>query len=183
MNITKRKDIKSLKKVLIVGETKHGKSTFAEKYCKDNGLNAVVCDFENTNFSNMDIVLDFDLSNDVKLFRSLKKFIKEVVDSDYDTIVLDGIDSVIEGFISNASGLKAYADRSKTFARLINELDNSGLNVIFIGQSPADIDYYKDSEEKPNKCIVRLNARVNTVFRCHKDEKGNYTVETVCDRG
>lgn len=183
MNITKRKDIKSLKKVLIVGETKHGKSTFAEKYCKDNGLRAVVCDFENTNFTDMDLLVDFDLSNDRKLFRSLHKLIKEVEASDYDTIVLDGIDSVIEGFISDANGLKAYADRSKTFARLINDLDNSGLNVIFVGQEPADIEYYKDSVEKPNKCIVRLNARCNEVYKCIKDSNNNFTVKTVNKRG
>ena len=169
--------------MLIVGETKHGKSTFAEKYCKDNGLNAVVCDFENTNFTDMDLLVDFDLSNDVKLFRSLHKLIKEIVASDYDTIVLDGIDSVIEGFISNANGLKAYADRSKTFARLMNDLDNSNLNIIFVGQEPADIEYYKDSEEKPNKCIVRLNARCNEVYRCIKDGKGNFDVVTVNKRG
>lgn len=183
MNISKRKDIKSLKKVLVVGETKHGKSTFVEEYCKENGLNAVVCDFENTNFTDMDLIVDFDLSNDRKLFRSLHKLIKEVEASDYDTIVLDGIDSVIEGFISDANGLKAYADRSKTFARLMNDLDNSKLNLVYISQMPGYLDYYKNSEENPNKCIVRLNARVNTVFVCRKDDKGNYSVETVCDRG
>lgn len=183
MNIKKRKDIKSLKKVLIVGETKNGKSTFAEKYCEDNGLNAIVCDFENTNFTNMDLLVDFDLSNDIKLFRSLHKLLKEVIASEYDTIVLDGIDSVIEGFISNANGLKAYADRSKTFARLMNELDKSELNVIFIGQEPANLEYYKDSDEKPNKCIVRLNARVNETYLCIKDEKDEFSVKCLNKRG
>lgn len=183
MNIQKRKDIKSLKKVLIVGDTKTGKSSFAERYCEENNFKAVVCDFEDTNYTNMDIVIDFDLSNDRKLFRSLHKFIKEVGASDYDTIVLDGIDAVIEGFISDANGLKAYADRSKTFARLMNDLDNSNLNIIFISQMPGYLPYYEGSEEKPNKCIVRLNARVNTVFICHKDGKKNYTVEEVCNRG
>ena len=182
MNITKRKDIKSLKKVLIVGETKHGKSTFAEKYCKNNGLNAVVCDFENTNFTDMDLLVDFDLTNDRKLFRTLHKLIKEVEASDYDTIVLDGIDSVIEGFISDANGLKAYADRSKTFARLMNDLDNSHLNVIFISQLPGYLDYYKDSEEKPNKCVVRLNARVNETYLCFKDNNSKFEVKTVNKR-
>lgn len=183
MNISKRKDIKSLKKVLIVGETKNGKSTFAEKYCKDNGLNAVVCDFENTNYTNQDLIVDFDLSNDRKLFRSLHKLIKEVEASDYDTIVLDGIDSVIEGFISDANGLKAYADRSKTFARLMNDLDNSHLNVIFISQLPGYLDYYTDSEEKPNKCIIRLNARVNETYLCIKDKKGEFSVKCLNRRG
>lgn len=183
MNIQKRKDIKSLKKVLVVGDTKTGKSSFVEKYCNENDLKAVVCDFENTNYTNMDIVIDFDLSNDRKLFRSLHKFIKEVEASDYDTIVLDGVDTVIEGFISDANGLKAYADRSKTFARFINDLDNSGLNVIFVSQMPGYLPYYDGSDEKPNKCIVRLNARVNTVFICSKDSNGNYILDKVHDRG
>lgn len=183
MDIKKRKYIRSLKKVLIVGDTKTGKSTFAERYCEENNFKAVVCDFEDTNYTNMDIVVDFDLSNDRKLFRSLHKFIKEVGASDYDTIVLDGIDAVIEGFISDANGLKAYADRSKTFARFIHDLDNSGLNIIFISQMPGYLPYYDGSDEKPNKCIVRLNARVNTVFVCRKDENGNYLVDKVHDRG
>ena len=183
MNIAKRKDIKSLKKVLIVGDTKTGKSSFVEKYCNENNFKAVVCDFENTNYTNMDIVIDFDLSNDRKLFRSLHKFIKEVEASDYDTIVLDGIDTVIEGFISDANGLKAYADRSKTFARLMNDLDNSKLNVVFVSQMPGYLPYYDGSDEKPNKCIVRLNARVNTVFVCYKDSNGKYIVDKVHDRG
>lgn len=183
MNIQKRKDIKSLKKVLIVGETKHGKSTYAEKYCKDNGLNAVVCDFENTNYTDMDLVVDFDLSNDRKLFRSLHKFIKEVQASDYDTIVLDGIDAVIEGFISDANGMKAYADRSKTFNRLMHDLDNSGLNVIFIGQQPCNLSYYEGVEENPNKCIIKLNSRCNETYLCVKDSKDNFDVVTVNRRG
>lgn len=183
MNIQKRKDIKSLKKVLIVGETKHGKSTFAEKYCKDNGLNAVVCDFENTNFTDMDLVVDFDLSNDRKLFRALHKLIKEVEASDYDTIVLDGIDAVIEGFISDANGMRAYADRSKTFNRLMHDLDSSDLNVVFIGQQPCNLDYYKGVEENPNKCIIKLNSRCNETYKCVKDEKNNFDVITVNRRG
>lgn len=182
MNIKKRTDIKSLKKVLIVGETKHGKSTFAEKYCKDHNLHAVVCDFENTNFTDSDLIVDWDLSNDRKLFRSLHKLIKEVEASDYDTIVLDGIDSVIEGFISDANGLKAYADRSKTFARLMNDLDNSKLNLVFVSQMPGYLDYYKDSDEKPNKCVVRLNSRCNETYLCVKDEKNNFDVITVNKR-
>ncbi len=183
MNIQKRKDIKSLKKVLIVGETKHGKSTFAEEYCKDNNLNAVVFDFENTNFTDMDLVVDFDLSNDRKLFRSLHKLIKEVGASDYDTIVLDGIDAVIEAFISDANGMKAYADRSKTFNRLMHDLNNSLLNVIFIGQQPCNLDYYNGVDENPNKCIIKLNSRCNETYLCVKDEKNNFDVITVNKRG
>lgn len=180
MNIVKRKDNKNLKKVLIVGDSKTGKSTFCESYCQENNLNAVVLDIENTNFTDMDLIVSFDLSNDMKAYRTVRKIIKEVEMSEYDTIVLDGIDSLLESFISEANGLKAYSDRSKTFNKLIRDLDKSGLNVIFIGQSPCDLGWYK--EENPNKCIIRLNARVNEVYKCSSDGK-SFNVETISKRG
>ena len=62
MEVVKRKDNKNLKKVLIVGESKSGKSTFCESYCQENNLNAVVLDIENTNFTDMDLIVSFDLS-------------------------------------------------------------------------------------------------------------------------
>ena len=180
MNIVKRRDNKNLRKVLIVGDSKTGKSTFCEAYCKENKLNAIVLDIEDTNFTDMDLIVSFDLSNDMKAYRTVKKIIKEAEVSDYDTIVIDGIDSLMEAFISDANGLKAYSDRSKTFNKLIRDLDKSGLNVVFIGQSPCDLTWYKN--ENPNKCIIRLNARVNEVYKCSSDGK-SFNVETVSKRG
>ena len=63
----------------------------------------------------------------------------------------------------------------------MNELDKSGLNVIFIGQAPCDLEWYK-GEENPNKCIIRLNARVNEVYKCSWNGK-TFNVETVSQRG
>ena len=181
MNIVKRDEIVSLKKVLIFGEDKSGKSTFAEKYCKDNGLNPVVIDLENTNYSNLPLILDVDLSSDVKAYRQLKKLLMEISASEYDTVIIDGVDSLIEAFVSDANGLKAYSDRSKTYGRFIRDLDKSNLNVIFVGQAPLDFDWYK-GDENPNKCIVRTNARVNEKYKCYVDEKGKFKVDTLIIR-
>ena len=181
MEIIKRSEVRNLKKVLIVGATKSGKSTYCEKYCDDEGLNAVVVDIEDTNYTDMPLVNDIDLSSDMKAYRTMKKLIKEIEVSEFDTIVIDGIDSLIEAFLSDANGLKAFSDRSKTFNKLIRDLDKSGLNVIFIGQPPCDLEYYK-GDENPNKCIIRLNARVNEVYRCTKTN-GKYDVEVISKRG
>ena len=181
MEIVKRKDNKNLKKVLVVGDSKAGKSTFVEQYCLDNQLKAIVLDIEDTNYTDMDLVTDFDLSSDVKAYRTLKKLIKEIEVSEYDTVVIDGIDSLIESFISDGNGLKAFSDRSKTFNKLIRDLDKSGLNVIFVGQAPCDLEYYK-GDENPNKCIIRLNARCNEVYKCIKGN-GKYEVEVISKRG
>ena len=39
------------KKVMIYGNDGTGKSTFAETYCNKNGLNRVVIDIDDTNFT------------------------------------------------------------------------------------------------------------------------------------
>lgn len=183
LNVKKRSDIKSLKKTLIFGDSKAGKSTFCEEYCRKNGLNAIVLDIEDTNYTGMDLINDFDLSSDVKAYRVLKKLCREIENSNYDTIIVDGVDSLIEAFISDGNGLKAYSDRSKTFAKFLMDLEKTRKNLIFIGQSPLNLDLYKDIDENPNKCIVRINARCNEVYECIKDSKNNYTVKTISKRG
>ena len=42
-----------LKKVLIYGLDGSGKSTFAEQYCNDNNLNAIVIDVDDTNYTDL----------------------------------------------------------------------------------------------------------------------------------
>ena len=59
MNIKKRKDGNNLITALFYGDDGTGKSTAVEKYCKENGLNALVFDLDNTNYTNMDIVTEF----------------------------------------------------------------------------------------------------------------------------
>ena len=78
-------------KVLIYGRDGSGKSTYAEKYCQEHELNAVVIDVEDTNYTDMIMVNDIDLSDDVKAFRNLKRILSSIP-SEFDTIVIDGID-------------------------------------------------------------------------------------------
>lgn len=163
------------RKVLIYGQDGSGKSTYAEKYCKENNLNPVVLDIEDTNYTSLPMLTEFDLSTDVKAYRFLKTVLEEITETEYDTIIIDGVDSLIESFISSANGMKCYADRSKTFIRFIKDCLRTGKHLIFVGQSPVDLDYYKDSDSKPNSCIIKLNAMVNEKYRIGD----NYKVETV----
>jgi adenylate kinase family enzyme len=163
------------KKVLIYGQDGSGKSTYAEKYCMDHNLNPVVLDIEDTNYTDLPMLTEFDLSTDVKAYRFMKQVLDEIAKSDFDTIIIDGVDSLIESFISNANGMKCYADRSKTFIRFTKDCLKTGKNLIFVGQSPVDLDYYKGTDTKPNACIVKLNAMVNEKYRIGD----KYKVETV----
>lgn len=163
------------KKVLIYGDDGSGKSTYAERYCEEHGLNPVVLDLEDTNYTGLPMLNEFDLSTDVKAYRFMKQVLNEIKDTEYDTIIIDGIDSLIESFISNSNGLKCYADRSKTFIKFTKDCLATNKNLIFIGQAPVDLDYYKGSDSKPNSCIIKLNAMVNEKYRMGD----KFQVETV----
>ena len=181
MNIKKRKDGNNLEKVLIFGADGTFKSSFAEKYCEKKGLNAIVLDFDRTNFSNLDIVDDFDLSNDRKSFKGINTVLDEINKLEYDTIIMDGITTVIESFIGSSSGMAAYSSRSKLFYKLIHKLQGMNKNLIFIGQEDADLDFYKENES-PSKVIIRLNAICNRKFRCSKVGANKFQVECIKDR-
>lgn len=171
----KKRGADNKRKVLIYGQDGSGKSTYAEKYCRDHNLNPVVLDIEDTNYTDLPMLNEFDLSRDVKAYRFMKQVLDEITETDFDTIIIDGVDSLIESFISNANGLKCYADRSKTFLRFVKDCLKTNRNLIFVGQSPVDLDYYKDTDAKPNACIVKLNAMVNEKYRIGD----KYKVETV----
>ena len=164
------------RKVLIYGNDGSGKSTYAETYCKQHNLNPVVLDLEDTNYTDLPMLSEFDLTTDVKAYRFMNSVLAEISENEeFDTIIIDGVDSLIEAFISNANGLKCYADRSKTFIRFTKDCLKTGKNLIFVGQSPVDLDYYKGSDAKPNSCIVKLNAMVNEKYRLGD----KFQVETV----
>lgn len=171
----KKRGADNKRKVLIYGQDGSGKSTYAEKYCMDHSLNPVVLDIEDTNYTDLPMLNEFDLSSDVKAYRFMKQVLDEITQTEFDTIIIDGVDSLIESFISNANGLKCYADRSKTFLRFVKDCLKTNRNLIFVGQSPVDLDYYKDTDAKPNACIVKLNAMVNEKYRIGD----KYKVETV----
>ena len=169
--VFKKRGQNDLKKVLIFGSDGSGKSTFAENYCQENNLNAVVLDIEDTNYTNLPMLTEFDLSSDKTAYRQMKKVLDEIGKmDDIDTIIIDGIDAEIEAFISDANGLKCYSDRTKTFLKFIKDCMKTKKNLIFIGQSPVDLDWYK-GDENPNKCIIKINAIVNEKYRCIKTPK------------
>ena len=181
MNIKKRKDGNNLEKVLIFGEDGSYKSSFAEKYCVKKGLKPIVLDFDRTNYSNLDIVDDFDLSNDRRAFKGINTVLDEISKLEYDTVIMDGITTVIESFIGSGSGLSAYSSRSKLFYKLIHKLQGMNKHLIFIGQEDADLDFYKENES-PSKVIIRLNAICNKKFRCSKVGSNKFNVECIKDR-
>lgn len=181
MDIKKRKDGQNLERILIIGQDGTFKSNFAAKYCEKKGLNAIVLDFDRTNFSNLDIVDDFDLSNDRRAFKGINTVLDEISKLEYDTIVMDGITTVIESFIGSGQGMSAYSSRSKLFYKLIHKLQGMNKNLIFIGQEDADLDFYKENES-PSKVIIRLNAICNRKFRCSKVGANKFNVECIKDR-
>lgn len=171
----KKRSKMNRRKVLIYGDDGSGKSTYAETYCREHNLNPVVLDLEDTNYTDLPIANEFDLTTDIKAYRCMNQVLSQITESEFDTIIIDGVDSLIEAFISNANGLKCYADRSKTFIKFTRDCLKTGKNLIFVGQSPVDLDYYKGSDAKPNSCIVKLNAMVNEKYRLGD----KFQVETV----
>lgn len=164
------------KKVLIYGLDGTGKSTFAETYCKQNGLNPVVIDIDDTNFTGLDI-LDLRFANDMQTYTIVKNTIKEIGKTpEYDTIILDGVSSLLEMLTSKAKGMAAYSDRSKRWNDILFELENTHKNLIFIGQ--IDLEMLFNDDYQPSKAVIKVNSLVNEKYRCYIDDKGNYTYET-----
>ena len=166
----------SKKKVMIYGNDGTGKSTFAEEYCKNNGLNPIVIDVDDTNFTSLPIV-EVDLSTDLKAYKFVKNIVNEVKDTEYDTIILDGVTSYLEMLVSKANGLKKYSDRAERFQDVLRTLQSSGKHLIFIGQ--ADMAVIYNEEHQPNKMVIKINSIVNEKYYCYIDEKGRYQVDTV----
>ena len=166
-----------LKKVMIYGNDGTGKSTFAETYCRNNGLNPVVIDVDDTNYTSLPIV-EVDLSNDLKAYKFLKNIVAEIVKSgEFDTIILDGVTSYLEMLVSKANGLKKYSDRAERFQDVLRCLLSSGMNLIFIGQ--ADMEVIYTEEHQSNKMVIKINSLVNEKYYCYVTPKKEYKVETV----
>ena len=97
------------KKVMIYGNDGTGKSTYAETYCKDNGLKAVCIDIDDTNYTNIPLV-EIDTRTDLTTFNSICEVIELLTqDERFDTIIIDGVTSLIEMLVSKANGLKKYS--------------------------------------------------------------------------
>lgn len=169
------------KKVMIYGNDGTGKSTFAEKYCKDNDLKPLVIDVDDTNFTNLPIV-ELDMSNDRKAYKFVKDLVESIKDDDrFDTIILDGVTSYLEMLVSKANGLKKYSDRAERFQDVLRCLQSSGKHLIFIGQ--ADMEVIYSDEYQSNKMVIKINSIVNEKYHCYISPKGEFKVETVKFRG
>ena len=164
------------KKVMIYGNDGTGKSTYAEKYCKDNGLSAVCIDIDDTNYTNIPLV-EIDTRTDIATFKSICEVIELITNDDrFDTIIIDGATSLIEMLVSKAAGLKKYADRSERFTQILRKLQASGKHIIWIGQADMQVIYTEDHQS--NKIVIKINSMVNEKYHCYIDKKGNYEVET-----
>jgi len=164
-----------IKKVMVYGLDGTGKSTFAEEYCTKNKLNAIVIDIDNTNFTNLPII-DLDISTDLKAYNNIKNVISEISKSNYDTIIIDGVSSLLELLTSKANGMKAYKDRADRFSTILQALNTSGKNIILIGQADMEV-IYNDEYQSP-KPIIKVNSIVNEKYYTFI-EKGVFSSKVV----
>ena len=164
------------KKVLIYGNDGTGKSTYAETYCKENGLTAVCIDIDDTNYTSIPLV-EIDTRTDITTFNSICQVIELITEDDrFDTIIIDGVTSLIEMLVSKANGLKKYSDRSERFTKILRLLQSSGKNIIWIGQADMKVIYNDDHQS--NKIVIKINSIVNEKYHCYIAKNGAYEVET-----
>ena len=171
LRLKDRKTEKNLKKVLIYGMDGSGKSTFAEQYCRDNGLNPICIDIDDTNYTNVPIV-EINLTTDLTTYNSIKETIKEIAKSEYDTIILDGVTSLLELLTSKAKGMAAYSDRSKRWNDILRALLISKKNLIFVGQIDMELIFTPDAQS--SKAVIKVNSMVNEKYYTYIDDKGQY---------
>ena len=175
--VFKKRGQNDLKKIMIFGLDGSGKSTFAEKYCKEHNLHPVCIDIDDTNFTNVPIV-EIDTSSDLMTFRSMKETIDLIAaEEQFDTIIIDGVTSLLEMLVSKGKGLSKYSDRAERFQDLLRKIQTSGKNIIWIGQ--ADMEVIYNADHQSNKQVIKINSMVNEKYRCIKTEKGEYTYEVV----
>ena len=164
------------KKVLIYGNDGTGKSTYAETYCKDNDLKAVCIDVDDTNYTSIPLV-EIDTRTDLTTFNSICEVIDLITDDErFDTIIVDGVTSLIEMLVSKANGLKKYSDRSERFTKILRKLQMSGKHIIWIGQADMKVIYSEDHQS--NKIVIKINSIVNEKYHCYIAKNGKYEVET-----
>ena len=165
------------RKVMIYGNDGTGKSTYAETYCKENNLNPVVVDIDDTNFTSLPIVeLQFEENNKKNWFRIKDTFKKICLSDEFDTVIIDGVTSLLEMLKSDANGLKAYKDRADRFNEILLLFERCNKNVIYIGQ--ADMRVIYSEEHQSNKSVIKINSIVNEKYHCYFGDKGEYLVET-----
>ena len=168
------------RKILINGLTGTGKSTVAKKYCDKYNLNAVVFDIDDTNFAMSDRVIDIDYSlNGTALTNEIVGMIKQIP-AEYDTIIIDGIDTLNDLLVPDGEGQIVYKKRSDNFKKILNTLKESDRNLIFIGQKAMVM---RDDDKEYSKTVMQLNNMVNFTYRCFVDDKGKFGTECLKYRG
>ncbi len=168
-------------KVLINGLTGTGKSTAAKLYCDKHDLNPVVFDIDDTNYAFPGRILDidFDKSGNV-LTTMLVNAIQQIADSEYDTIIVDGIDTLNDLLTPPGDGQLVYKKRADNFKKVLSCLKKSNKNLIFIGQKAMVM---LDDDKEYSKPVQQLNNMVNFTFRCYIDDKGQFGSECTKWRG
>lgn len=168
------------KKILINGLTGSGKSTVAKNYCEKYELNAVVFDIDDTNFAMSDRIVNIDYNtNGNALTNEVVGVIKQIP-SEYDTIIIDGIDTLNDLLVPDGEGQIVYKKRSDNFKKILNALKESDRNLIFIGQQAMVM---RDDDKEYSKTVQQLNNMVNYTYRCFIDDKGNFGTECLKYRG
>lgn len=160
-----------LKKVLIYGMDGSGKSTFAEQYCRQNGLNPVCIDIDDTNYTHVPIV-EVNLTTDLTTYNTVKTAIQDISKSEFDTIILDGVTSLLELLTSKAKGMAAYSDRSKRWNDILRALLVSKKNIVFVGQIDMELIFTPDAQS--SKAVIKVNSMVNEKYYCYISDKGEY---------
>lgn len=182
LSFVPKKDKKTLK-VLLYGDDGTGKSTFAEKYCKDHQLHPIVIDIDGTNFTKLgeNRAVAMNSNNDKTLTRSIINTIKAVhSNEEFDTIIIDGASSLADLLCSEARGLAKFSDRATHLKQIIKNLNDYNINVIWVGHDdfgPVDV---QDGKQKSSFCR-KICASVNESYCCTV-EKGNFTVEQTKNR-
>ena len=112
------------------------------------------------------------MTTDLTTYNSIKETIKEIAKSEYDTIILDGVTSLLELLTSKAKGMAAYSDRSKRWNDILRALLISKKNLIFVGQIDMELIFTPDAQS--SKAVIKVNSMVNEKYYTYIDDKGQY---------
>ena len=173
-------------RVHVCGLTGHGKSSFAEEYCKQAGLKPIVLDVDDTNYTsvpNPDVSFTGDSK---KVFDKIENTLKEIIklpNSECDTIIFDGWDSCMEKITPKPKSHNPYwhfGIRKQRCDAIMLLLLDSGKHIIFIGQLDSKIS--DDPENKPSAPVKVMNNCVNVSYFCYVTEKGEFCYDIVKNR-